>query len=108
MGFIQGEDRAQGTLFPVILDELIPEDHLCRVIEAFVGRLDMGSWVSSGPKLRKQGAPGTIRAAKNCAKEAIIRGQITDWLRLSKQYLQAHHPPKHSRLSAQGRTTQFS
>jgi transposase len=40
MGFIQREDRGQGTLFPVTLDELIPEDHLCRVIEVFVGRLD--------------------------------------------------------------------
>ena len=41
MGFIQGEVRGQQTLFPVTLDELIPADHLCRVIEAFVGRLDM-------------------------------------------------------------------
>src|SRR5258706_1283748 len=41
MGFIRGEDRGQGTLFPVRLEELIPEDHVCRVIEAFVGRLDM-------------------------------------------------------------------
>ena len=30
MGFIQGEGRTQGTLFPVILDELIPQDHVCR------------------------------------------------------------------------------
>lgn len=29
MGFIQGEDRGQGTLFPVTLEELIPEDHRC-------------------------------------------------------------------------------
>ena len=41
MGFIEGEHRNQGTLFPVVLDDLIPTDHICRVIEAFVGRLDM-------------------------------------------------------------------
>src|ERR1700688_1842582 len=41
MGFIQGEGRTQGTLFPVILDELIPQDHVCRVIDAFADRLDM-------------------------------------------------------------------
>src|SRR3989442_7279371 len=41
MAFIQGEGRGQGTLFPVELDELIPEDHVCRVIDAFVGRLDV-------------------------------------------------------------------
>jgi hypothetical protein len=32
-------EKALG-LFPVTLDELIPEDHVCRVIDAFVGRLD--------------------------------------------------------------------
>jgi len=41
MGFIEGEDRSQGALFPVVLDDLIPADHVCRVIEAFVGKLEM-------------------------------------------------------------------
>jgi hypothetical protein len=37
MAYIEGEQRAQHTLFPTTLDELIPQDHVCRVIEAFVG-----------------------------------------------------------------------
>ena len=41
MGFIRGVERTQGTFFPVTLEELIPEDHICRVIDAFVDRLDM-------------------------------------------------------------------
>jgi transposase len=41
VGFIQGEQRSQGTLFPVQLDDLIPADHMCRVIEVFVDRLDV-------------------------------------------------------------------
>jgi len=36
MAFIQGEGRTQGTLFPVVLDDLVPADHVCRVIDAFV------------------------------------------------------------------------
>ena len=32
MGYVQGEGRTQGTLFPVTLEELIPDDHVCRVI----------------------------------------------------------------------------
>src|SRR5437879_13296966 len=43
MGFMQGEGRTQGTLFPVRLEELIPDDHICRVIDAFVGRLEMAA-----------------------------------------------------------------
>ena len=41
MAYIQGEGRHQGTLFPVTLDDLIPVDHVCRVIDAFVEMLAM-------------------------------------------------------------------
>lgn len=41
MPCIQGEGRSQGTLFPVMLDGLVPVDHMCRVLDAFVERLNM-------------------------------------------------------------------
>jgi transposase len=41
MGYIRGEGREHGTLFPVVLDDLVPADHLCRVIDAFVEKLVM-------------------------------------------------------------------
>ena len=43
MGHICGESRGQGALFPLSLDELIPAEHLCRVIDGFVGRLDLSA-----------------------------------------------------------------
>ena len=39
MGYIEGEGRNQGTLFPVVLDDFVPADHTCRVIDAFVEKL---------------------------------------------------------------------
>jgi transposase len=42
MGYVKGEAPGQGSLFPVALDELIPEDHPVRVIAAFVEMLDLG------------------------------------------------------------------
>lgn len=41
MSFIRGESRRQGTLFPTTLQDLIPEDHFCRVLDLFVEKLDM-------------------------------------------------------------------
>src|SRR5579863_6693856 len=41
MAYITGEARQQVSLFPLTLDEFIPADHVCRVIDAFVDRLDI-------------------------------------------------------------------
>jgi transposase len=62
MTYIEDAQRGQHTLFPTTLDELIPEDHVCRVIEAFVGRLDMAKlgFVRSEPA--ETGRPGYTRA----------------------------------------------
>lgn len=37
--FIQGQDRAQITLLPELLDEYISEDNPVRVIDVFVDQL---------------------------------------------------------------------
>jgi transposase len=58
MGFIQGEARGQQALFPVTLDDLIPADHMCRVIEAFVGRLDIGELRFVRAEPAETGRPG--------------------------------------------------
>jgi len=58
MGFIQGEGRTQGTLFPVVLDDLVPADHLCRVIDAFVGRLEMSQLGFERAEPAETGRPG--------------------------------------------------
>ena len=52
MGFVRGEDRQQNALFPVSLEEMVPSEHACRVIEGFVQHLplaDLG-FVKSQPK----------------------------------------------------------
>lgn len=41
MSYVKGESPGQTSLFPVSLDELVPEDHLVRVINAYVTRLDL-------------------------------------------------------------------
>lgn len=41
MGYKIGTDKQQLTLLPVCLDDYVPENHICRVIIAFIERLDM-------------------------------------------------------------------
>ncbi len=43
MSYVKGEAPGQGSLFPVSLDELIPDDHLVRVINAYVAHLDLAT-----------------------------------------------------------------
>ncbi len=58
MGYVQGEGRKQGTLFPVCLEELIPDDHVSRVIDAFVDRLDMADLGFERAEAADTGRPG--------------------------------------------------
>jgi transposase len=58
MAYIQGEGRDQGTLFPPVLDDLIPEDHVCRVIDMFVNRLAMSELGFERAQAADTGRPG--------------------------------------------------
>ena len=58
MAYIQGEARGQQALFPSTLEELIPPDHVCRVIEAFVGKLDMEELGFQRAEPAETGRPG--------------------------------------------------
>jgi transposase len=54
--FIQGEDRAQQTMFPGCLDDHIGEDNAARVVDAYVDQLDLRDFENSQPA--DTGRPG--------------------------------------------------
>lgn len=58
MGYIQGVGRTQASLFPVTLEELIPQDHVCRVIDAFVSRREMDRLGFVRAEAAETGRPG--------------------------------------------------
>jgi transposase len=58
MGYIRGEGRSQGTLFPVVLDDLVPVEHVCRVIDAFVDGLAMADLGFERAEAAETGRPG--------------------------------------------------
>lgn len=57
MHYVAGQDREQSALFPLTLEELVPADHPCRVIEAFVGRLPLAELGFAHAKLGSTGRP---------------------------------------------------
>lgn len=57
MGDVQGLSRDQGSLFPVSLDEMIGPDHVCRVIAAFVQRLDLAALGFARARTKATGRP---------------------------------------------------
>jgi len=58
MRYIQGEGRNQGTLFPVVLDDFVPADHVCRVMDAFVEELLMSGLGFERAQAAETGQPG--------------------------------------------------
>lgn len=58
MGHITGEGRGQSALFPLSLDDLLPADHACRVIDAFVASLDLQALGFARSRPAATGRPG--------------------------------------------------
>jgi hypothetical protein len=61
MGYIQGEGRNRGTPFPVVLDDFVPSDHVCRVIDPFVELLVMSELGFERSQAAETGRPGYVR-----------------------------------------------
>ena len=57
MGYVKGAGRGQSSLFPVSLDELVPPEHVVRVIDAFVEGLDFAAFGFQRAVPRATGRP---------------------------------------------------
>src|SRR5450759_2013241 len=55
--FVEGADRGQGMLFPVVLEDWIGEDNPVRVIDVFVDELDLAELGFSGVEPEVTGRP---------------------------------------------------
>jgi len=85
LGHRRGESRQQATLFPVLLDELVAQDALVRVIDAWVAALDMNALRFGKAQPQVMGAPpydpadllklyiwgylGAVRSSRNLERE---------------------------------------
>ena len=58
MGYIRAEGRNQGSLFPVVLDDFVPVNHVCRMIDAFVEKLAMSELGFERAQAAETGRPG--------------------------------------------------
>jgi len=55
--FIEGADRQQVTLLPECLDDFIAEDNTVRIVDAFIGELDLSSLGFDGANPAATGRP---------------------------------------------------
>ena len=64
--FIEGQNRGQSTLFPECLEDWIDEDNPVRVIDVFVGGLDLADlgFVGVDPEATRPAFLSSIGAAE--------------------------------------------
>ena len=55
--YIQGIDRSQVRLLPECLDDFIAEDNTVRVVDAFIGELDLAAMGFEGATPASTGRP---------------------------------------------------
>lgn len=55
--FVEREDRTQVALLPECLDDFVAEDNPVRVIDAFIGELDLGALGFDGMTPASTGRP---------------------------------------------------
>ncbi len=55
--YVEGQDRQQVTLLPECLDDFIAEDNPIRVVDAFVGELNLSALGFDGPTPAATGRP---------------------------------------------------
>ena len=55
--FIEGADRQQVTLLPECLDDFIAEDNTVRIVDAFIGELDLAALGFDGATPAQQADP---------------------------------------------------
>lgn len=55
--FVQGDDRSQAALLPVLLDDYVSEDNPVRIVDAFVDQLDLRGLGFSGVDPEPTGRP---------------------------------------------------
>jgi hypothetical protein len=58
MSYIHDEGGNHGTLFPAVLDDFVPTEHMSRVIDAFVERLVMSELGFERAQAADMGRPG--------------------------------------------------
>jgi transposase len=56
--FIDEADRSQGTLLPERVEEYVSDENPVRVIEAFIGELDLAKLGFEGTEAKATGRPG--------------------------------------------------